>query len=182
MRAKTVKNKAYVFDFDDTLVKTTAKVHVYRDDQKVKSLTPEEYNFYHPESGERFDMSDFRDPRIILAAKKYKLWPAIENISNAKKMGRSDSDIFILTARSPAAQQPIHTLLHRNGIDIPLDNILTVGNDEGIETDIAADKESILKALVDQYSDVFFFDDCQKNIESASRIPGVKTRLVDWNK
>ena len=31
MRAKRVPYKAYIFDFDDTLVKTDAKVHVLRD-------------------------------------------------------------------------------------------------------------------------------------------------------
>ncbi len=36
MRARTVdQNKAYVFDFDDTLVKTSAKVHIYKDGRRI---------------------------------------------------------------------------------------------------------------------------------------------------
>ncbi len=46
MRAHEVpQDKAYIFDFDDTLVKTSAKVHIHKDGRKIKSITPEEYNF-----------------------------------------------------------------------------------------------------------------------------------------
>ena len=182
MRAKTIKKKAYVWDFDDTLVKTEAKVHVLVNGRRVKSITPTEYNTYSQQPGETFDMSDFTDPRFILAAKKYKLWPALENVANAKKMGRSESDIYILTARSDKAQIPIHTFLKRNGVDIPLDNIFTVGNDKGLEYDIAAEKRKILTALTGEYDVVYFFDDSEENVNLAKNIPGIKTRLVDWNK
>ena len=183
MRARTVGKKCYVFDFDDTLVKTDAKVHVVRDGKRVKSLTPEEYNYYKPKPGDTFDMSDFSDVRYIMSAKKYKLWPALENISNARKMGRSDSDIYILTARAERAQIPIHNFLERNGIDIPLDHVFALGTDESeTKDDIASKKRTVLKALTSVCSEVYFFDDSEDNIELAKSVPGVKTRLVDWNK
>jgi len=169
-------------DFDDTLVKTTAKVHIYKNGRRIKSLTPEEYNFYKPKRGETTDMSDFTDPRIIMNAEKYKMWPAIRNIDMAKKTGRSDSEIFILTARSKAAQLPIHNFLRKEGIDIPLENVICIGNDSGEYYDIAAKKEEILRKFVKDYDEVQFFDDSEKNIELANRIPGIKTRLIDWNK
>jgi FMN phosphatase YigB (HAD superfamily) len=183
MRAKTVKiPRAYIFDFDDTLVKTDARIHIYINDKKIKSITPEEYNTYHKKPEEELDLSDFIDPRFILNATKYKLWPALENIVQAKKMGRSDSDIYILTARPKKAQIPIYTFLHRNKIDIPIDNIITIGDDAVDKVDIAASKEKILRTLMNQYTKLFFFDDSAKNIKIASKIPGIKTRLVDWNK
>ena len=96
MRAKLVDaSKVYLFDWDDTLVKTDAKVHVIKDGKRIKSLTPEEYNFYVPEEGETTDMSDFDDVRLIMDARKYKMWPALRQINMAKKSGRSNSDIFI---------------------------------------------------------------------------------------
>jgi hypothetical protein len=67
-----------VFDFDDTLVKTDAKIHIYINNKKIKSLTPAEYNFYKPKPNETLDFSDFSDARIIMAGKKYKMW-SIEN-------------------------------------------------------------------------------------------------------
>lgn len=182
MRAKTVPAKAYIFDFDDTLVKTTAKVHVYKDDRRIRSLTPTEFNTYKQKSGETYDMSDFTDPRIILNAEKFKMWPALENISNAKKMGRSTSEIYILTARSEKAQMAIHTFLERNGIEMPLDHVITIGLDSGGEQDIAGDKEKVLKDLKKKYADITFFDDSEENVELASRVGGIRTRLVDWKK
>jgi len=182
MRAKFVPAKAYIFDFDDTLVKTDAKVHIVMNGKRVKSITPTEFNNYSLEPGESYDVSDFGDPRIILNAKKFKMWPALENISNARKMGRSNSDIYILTARSQKAQAPIHTFLERNGIDIPLDQVITVGLDSAEEQDIAGDKEKVLRELKKKYADITFFDDSEENIDLASKVGGIKTRLVDWNK
>lgn len=180
MRARTInQSKAYIFDFDDTLVKTDAKVHIIKDGRRIKSLTPEEYNFYHPKPDETTDMSDFIDPRIIMNAKKYKMWPALQNIDMAKKQGRSDSDIFILTARSPKAQLPIYNFLKREKIDIPLENIITLGRDDGKYYDIPAAKKKVLKTFADEYDKVIFFDDSHKNIELANQIPGIKTRLID---
>jgi hypothetical protein len=164
------------------LVKTSAKVHVYKDGKRIKSLAPAEFNTYLLEPGETYNLSDFSDPRIILNATKHTMWPAIENISNARKMGRSTSDIYILTARSKKAQIPIHTFLQRNGIDMPLENVITVGLDGPGDQDIAGDKEKVLRNLKSRYADLTFFDDNRENILLASRIEGVRTRLVDWNK
>lgn len=185
MRAKTIftlKSKAYIFDFDDTLVQTDAKIHIYKNGKYDRSLTPEEYNFYIPKPGEEKDVSDFIDPRLILNATKYKMWPALENIYNAKKMGRSNSEIYILTARSSKAQLPIQTFFIRNNIKLDLDHIITVGTDDGKKINIPKNKEIVLRELVKEYDEVFFFDDSEQNIHLANKIPGVKTRLIDWNK
>jgi phosphoglycolate phosphatase-like HAD superfamily hydrolase len=179
MRAKRVPYKAYIFDFDETLVKTDAKVHIIKAGKRIKSLTPIEFNHYVSQPGETLDLEDFVDPRIIMNAKKYKMWPALQNIDSARKMGRSSSDIYILTARSPRAQQAIHNFLTRNGIDIPLENVITVGTDSDESYDIAAEKGKVLQMLKDRYSDVFFYDDSPDNIALASKIGGIKTRLVD---
>jgi phosphoglycolate phosphatase-like HAD superfamily hydrolase len=182
MRAKTVPIKAYIFDFDDTLVKTDAKIHIYKDGRRIKSITPEEYNNYKLQKGETQDVRDFVDPRIIMKARPFKMWPALRNIDSARKMGRSSSDIFILTARSPAARVPIHNFLTKNGIDIPLENVITIGFDDGRPHDAAKAKEEVIRELKDRYPDIMFYDDSEKNIELVSKIGGIKTRLVDWNK
>lgn len=182
MRARGVPQKAYIFDFDDTLVKTEAKVHIYKDGRRIKSLTPEEYNTYKLKKGETQNMDDFVDPRIIMAAKPYKMWPALANIDNAKKQGRSTSDIYILTARAPQARLAIHNFFRRQGIDIPLKHIICVGFDDGRPHDIPAAKEREIRKIKDQYPEVFFYDDSESNIEIAKRIGGITTRLIDWNK
>jgi hypothetical protein len=150
--------------------------------RRIKSITPSEFNNYVSQPGETADMSDFTDPRIIMQAKPYKMWPALKNMDTAKKMGRSSSDIYILTARSPKAIIPIHNLFSRNGIDIPEENILAIGNDDGEASDIPSEKARVLRWLKDKYDEVMFYDDSPHNIELASKIGGIKTRLIDWNK
>lgn len=180
MRARTVNKKvAYVFDFDDTLVKTDAKIHVYVNNKKIKSLTPAEYNFYEQKPNETLDFRDFSDPRIIMSGKKYKMWPVIENISNARKMGKSTSDIFILTGRSPKSQLAIYNFLKRNKIDIELNNVITVGNDDGINISIAEEKRKVLELMSNDYDEINFFDDSTDNINITNNIPGVRTRLIE---
>jgi len=183
MRARTViVKKAYVIDFDDTLVTTTAKIHINVDGKRVKSLTPAEFNTYRPKEDEEIDNSDFTDPRIILDAKPYKMWPLLKKVSIGNKMGINDIDIYILTARSEASQIPIHTLLKRNNIDVPLERIITVGNDEGIRVDTASEKQKVLEVLASKFNnEVYFFDDSEDNVNLAGKIPGIKTKLVDWN-
>jgi FMN phosphatase YigB (HAD superfamily) len=178
MRAKTVLRKAYIFDFDDTLVKTDAKVHVYKAGKYIKSLTPEEFNYYQKAPDEELDISEFKDPRIILKAKPFKMWPALKNIDTAIKQGRSSSEIFILTARSPIAQIPIWNFFQRNGINIPEDHIICIGDDLG-EISIPEEKRKILTMLASQYEDLTFFDDNPENIKLAQEIGKIRTRLVD---
>ena len=182
MRARTIRKKAYVFDFDDCLVTTAAKTHVLVNGKRIKSLTPAEYNTYRPKENETFDTSDFSDPRLILDAKPYKMWPLLKKIASQNKMGITDIDIYILTARSDASQKPIHTLLKRNDIDIPIERIICVGNDDGERVDTAGEKKKVLEALVSMFKgEVYFFDDSEDNINLAGKIPGIKTKLVDWN-
>jgi len=178
MRAKTVLRKAYIFDFDDTLVKTDAKVHVYKAGKFLKSLTPEEFNYYQKAPDEDIDVSEFKDPRIIMRAKPFKMWPALQNMDTAIKQGRSTSEIFILTARSPIAKTPIYNFFQRNGINIPEDHIITIGDDIG-EISIPEEKRKVLTMLASQYDDLTFFDDNPENIKLAQEIGKIRTRLID---
>jgi len=178
MRAKTVYRKAYVFDFDDTLVKTSAKVDLYRNGAYIKSLTPKEYNFYEPDSNYTLDFSDFNNGELILNAKKYKMWPILKNVSNAIKRNQSTSEIYILTGRSVETKSYIYEYLKKNGIDIDFDNIYTIGDGKG-EISIPKEKVKILKDLTKRYTEVLFFDDSIDNIKIANSVKGVKGRLVE---
>ena len=65
VRAKTVNSKCYVFDFDDTLIKSAAKIKVYKNNVFVRALTPKQFNFYKSKPGEKLDFKDFIDGNII---------------------------------------------------------------------------------------------------------------------
>jgi FMN phosphatase YigB (HAD superfamily) len=181
MRAKTVPyKKAYVWDFDDTLFKTDSKIDIIKDGRKVKSITPDEFKDYNLQDDEFFDFQAFDDPRYILNAKPYKMWPVLKNVDMAKKSARSNSDIYILTARSPRSIPAIYALLKRKDIDIPKEHIYAIGDDNATKKINALKKKEILQELTYKYDEVMFFDDSEDNIDAASRVPGVKTRLIEF--
>lgn len=182
MRAKQVPiKKAYVWDFDDTLVKTDAKIHVYKNGKKIKSLTSSEYNFYKKSEGEILDSRDFIDADIIMNARKYKMWPLLEYINKIINAGNTNINLFILTARNSKSKIPIYTFLSKEKINIPLKNIITIGSENLGEDSISTKKEKILRTLIEKYDIVYFFDDNEKNIELANKIPRIKTKLIEYN-
>ena len=178
MRAQTVHKRAYIFDFDETIVTTEAKMHVLRNGVHYKSFNTKEFNAYVKQPGDTFDFSDFNDGELILKAKKYKMWPVLKNVSNAVKEDRSTSEIFILTARAPTVRSYIYEYLKRNGIDIEISHIFTLGDNIG-KVNISEEKRKVLHALSNKYDAVFFFDDDPKNIQLAKSVPGIKTRLIE---
>jgi len=178
MVSKTIYKKCYVFDFDECLVKTTARIHVYRYGAPFKSLTSKEYNYYHKHPKDTLNFSEFNDGERILNAKKYKVWPILKNISDAIKQERSSSVIYILTARNKNVKSYIYEYLKTNGILIDIDNIITIGDDKG-DISIAEEKRKILIELSKKYNEIDFFDDDPHNIKLAASIPGIKTRLIE---
>lgn len=178
MRARTVNRTAYCFDFDDTIVKTDAKIHIIKNGKRVKSLNSEQHKQYNLNPDESENFEDLFDPRILMAGRKYKMWPELERVSNLKNMGNS-YELFIVTARSPKSKFPIYNYLKRENINIPLDNIITVGNDDGIHINTPIEKRNVLQSISNDFDMVYFFDDCEKNIYQANKVPGIRTKLID---
>jgi uncharacterized HAD superfamily protein len=177
MRAKFVDPIAYCFDFDDTLVRTECKIHIYRNGKFIKSLTSEEFAFYKLKDDETADNKDFKDPRFIINARKYKMWPTLQSVDMAIKQGTTNAEIFILTARNEVCRLPIHNFLSKNKIYVPIDHIITLGRD--INVNIAEEKKKVLLDLKTRYSQITFFDDNPETIKLISGIKGIHTRLVD---
>jgi FMN phosphatase YigB (HAD superfamily) len=178
MRAKTVYKKSYVFDFDETLVKTSAHIHIYRNGAFFKSITPKQYNFYIKQRGDKLDFSEFVDGDLILNAQKYNAWPILKKVSDAIKEEKSTSEIFILTARDRTMKAYIYEFLKRNGIIVNIKNIITIGDNVG-NISIAHEKYKILSRMVKKYDEIIFYDDDPNNIKIAASIKGVKTKLIE---
>ena len=50
-----------IFDIDETLLVTTAKVHVVKNGERLKSLSNQEFNNHKLEPDHEFDFRDFSD-------------------------------------------------------------------------------------------------------------------------
>lgn len=88
-----------VWDIDDTLGKTSARVGVMKDGKQIKLLEPGEYNTYKAKEGETFDFSQFRSGKIFRDTFK----PINSVLDRAKDIVMNQSEnshSIILTARA----------------------------------------------------------------------------------
>ena len=88
-----------VWDIDDTLFKTDARVTITKDGKPVRVLSPGEFNTYQLKTGEKYDFSQFRSGKIFRDTAK----PISNVLDKAKEIvskQTEDSKSIILTARS----------------------------------------------------------------------------------
>jgi len=155
--------KAFVFDFDDTLATTTARVIVMRDngyldqdDDVVAHLAPKEFSRYELEKGEYFDFTEFCDDKLIQEASPTWL------MDLAKEIDNEGHDIYILTAREDNSADAIAGFLSQFGVHPK--TISCVG---GTKESISKRKHDFLFMLIQQYDKTYFYDDSADNIEQA---------------
>jgi FMN phosphatase YigB (HAD superfamily) len=168
--------KAYVFDVDDTLFTTEAKVIVHKPEGEVLELTPAEFNTYQKQPGDDMDFSQFQDPELFMkTAKPTKYIKVAQNVSKAAQSGTSNSKLYILTARDSSIEKALTQKLAALGIIH--DGFFSAG-DTGAPT-IAEGKKQILEKIRSMHrGKVTFFDDDEKNIALAKQIPGIHVRQV----
>ena len=53
-----------IFDIDETMFKTKARVHVVKDGKVIKKLDNQEFNDYKLKKGEDFDFGEFTNAKI----------------------------------------------------------------------------------------------------------------------
>lgn len=88
-----------VWDIDDTLGKTDARVSVMKGDKVVKVLEPGEFNSYNLKDGESFNFSQFRSGKVFRDTFK----PISNVLDRAKSIVMNQSEnshSIILTARA----------------------------------------------------------------------------------
>ena len=146
-----------VWDFDDTLATTKSNVLYTMPDGTEGVLNAEQFAKQGEEllqQGAEFDFSEFE--KVTKGAKG----PMFEKaVARNRKFG--NNNVFILTARTQAAAEPIHQFLKAIGLDIPLKNIVGLGN----STPEAKARWVVGKAS-QGYNDFYFADDAYKNVKA----------------
>lgn len=163
----TEDKKLRVFDFDDTLVKTTSFIYVTHKDGRKSKLSPGEYAVYQEKPGDVFDYTDFQkvtNPKLI---KGY--FELLKRMSQSE-MGRT---IYILTARS--AYKPVYDFIRSLGVR----NVMVVALGDANPEKKADWIETKIKD--EGYDDVFFVDDSSKNVDAVRKrlqnYPTVKKKI-----
>ena len=146
-----------VFDFDDTLAKTKSNVLYTLPDGTKGKLNATEFakkSEALEAKGAEFDFSEFS--KVI----KGELGPLFSEAQ--KKEGKySNKDIFVLTARPSNSARAIMEFLKSEGLEIPLDNIVGLGDGAA-----SAKADWMIGKVAEGYNDFYFADDAIKNVEA----------------
>tara|TARA_R110000824_G_scaffold69991_1_gene180035 strand:- start:22 stop:582 length:561 start_codon:yes stop_codon:yes gene_type:complete len=176
-KAFLTESKLRIFDFDDTLVKTDAKITVTLPDGREEHLTPGEYAVHEIDEENQYDFSEFEKPSLINPREIEKVTNVLRNVLGAE----GDRDIVILTARPPSSQNAILDYLEEIGINTESIEIVLLG-----DSDPQSKSNWIENKIVDGATDVLFLDDSGKNVEAVSQLsrdyPEIKldARKVDY--
>ena len=146
-----------VFDFDDTLAQTKSNVLYTLPNGKRGKLNATEFAAKSEAleaKGAEFDFSEFS--KVM----KGKLGPLFSEAK--KKEGKyTNKDIFILTARPSNSAIAIMEFLKSEGLEIPLENIVGLGNGAA-----SAKANWMIEKVAEGYNDFYFADDAIKNVEA----------------
>jgi hypothetical protein len=158
-----------IFDIDDTLFHTTAKISVLKDGKKVKELTNQEFNTYKLKNGEEFDFGEFKDAKKFYKESK----PIQKMLDTAKAILRRvekkpDSQVVIITARNNFDDKNLFLkTFKKHGLNIDKIRVERAGkiNDVG-QPDLK--KYIIIYNMLKtkQFSRVRLFDDSMANLKA----------------
>ena len=170
------KEKLVIFDLDDTLIKTDAKIKIIDSNtgEVIEELTPAEFNFYSNKISNHFlNFEDFECPEILRKAR------FINRIFNKfKKYYSQGIPVSIVTARS--SSRLIRDFLLSNGIDVHPDLVIAINDPQyDFEGTISQRKQKAILDLIDNgYTDLIFFDDNHDNLKLAKEVEGYKNSKI----
>ena len=163
--------KIRVFDFDDTLAQSNSLVFYTMADGTQGELTAEEFAEQGAQLVEQGAVMDFSDFDIVRDGKRGPLF----NVAKKIKDARGNEDLFVLTARSPLAQDAIYEFLKSEGLEFKKENIIGLGNSTG-----EAKANWIIGKAAEGYNDFYFADDAFQNVKAvrdALEVIDVKSKV-----
>lgn len=165
-----------IFDIDDTLMHTTAKIRVVRDGKTVRELTNQEFNNYKLQPGEEFDFGEFRDAEKF-ARESTPIKPMIRELKAILAYTRGR--VIMLTARADFDDRDTFIdTFNRLGIDMSRVHVHRAGNLPG-NVNPAYKKAVWVRRYLDtgKYQQVSLYDDSMTNLrvfkELAAEYPNV---------
>ena len=157
-----------MFDVDETMFKTKAKVKVINKNGKViKKLDNQQFNLYKKKAGEEFDFGEFKNAEVFNRTST----PIARMINKVKVIlknaTRKGSKVIIVTARPNFDDKELFLDTFRNqGIDIDKIYVERAGN---LGSGPAAEnKKVIFRKYLDQkiYKRIRLFDDAKSNLKA----------------
>ena len=160
----------HVFDIDDTLFHTTAKIHVKnKAGQTVQKLSNSEYNDHKLPAGHRYDYAEFRSAGKFAKESK----PIVPMIKKVKAIHNNivnkypNSKIIMNTARTDFNKKGKFLMtFHKHGIPIQHIHVHRAGNEKGATSPGEAKNMVLRRQLAARsYKRVAMYDDSHGNLQ-----------------
>ena len=155
-----------IFDIDETMFITKAKVHVVKNGKVIKKLDNQEFNTYKKKAGEDYDFGEFKNAEVF----KRTYTPIARMINKVKAIlknaTRAGSKVIIVTARPNFDNKKTFLdTFRKQGIDIDKIYVERAGNLGGGPA--AENKRVIFKKYLNQniYKRIRLFDDARSNLK-----------------
>ena len=156
-----------MFDVDETMFITKAKVKVMKNGKVIKKLDNQQFNTYKKKAGEEYDFGEFKDAEVFNRTST----PIARMINKVKAIlknaVRAGSKVIIVTARPNFDNKKLFLDTFRNqGIDIDKIYVERAGNLGGGPA--ADNKKVIFRKYLDQkiYKRIRLFDDARSNLKA----------------
>lgn len=156
-----------MFDIDETLFHTKAKIKVVKDGKEVAELDNQEFNTYQLKAGEAFDFGQFKSAKIF----KDTSTPIVRMIEKAKALVKAknnpSSRAIIVTARADFDDKKMFLQTFRDhGLPIDQMHVERTGN-LGIASPAEAKKVVFRKYLnTKNYTKTRLYDDAMSNLKA----------------
>jgi len=177
MKMVSTSDTVYIFDLDDTLVKTDARIKVFcsRSKKLLHSLTPADYNYYIRKENHVLNFEDFDDLNILLCGTLIK-----ENVQRLREASQNHM-VGIVTARAHLGSV-VHFI---QDINLPVNqDLIYVVNDpmEGFSGSVSEKKKQAFQRMLESgHTQFVYYDDNLENLEKVKElekeIPGVEIEI-----
>ena len=156
-----------IFDIDETLFHTKAKVAVVKDGKVVRMLDNQEFNTYKRKAGEEYDFKEFKSAEVFRKTST----PIVNMIAKAKAIVKAKNNpasrAIIVTARADFDDKKMFLQTFRDhGLPIDQMHVERSGN-LGIDSPAEAKKVVFRKYLnTKNYTKTRLYDDAMSNIKA----------------
>jgi FMN phosphatase YigB (HAD superfamily) len=156
-----------IFDIDETLFHTKAKVAVVKDGKVVRMLDNQEFNTYKRKAGEEYDFREFASAEVFRKTST----PIVRMINKAKAIVKAKKNVhsraIIVTARADFDDKEMFLQTFRDhGLPIDSMHVERSGN-LGMDSPAEAKKVVFRKYLNTQnYTKTRLYDDAMSNLKA----------------
>lgn len=157
----------HAFDLDETLVAhdpDKLRVHVVNpQNQRVASLTNQEYNTYKLKPGHKYDYSDFKSTDVF----RKSAHPIRKMLAKMKAIHKNGGKVEIVTARADFdSKEKFANEMARYGIDINKIHVRRSGNLNPLGS-ASVNKANMISKLIKngKYKKVHLYDDSESNLD-----------------